>query len=224
MLLHIVSLGLLLVLSGSSFLSSRITPLPIIGELLLPLRAASVTGGVRYSAAFQALTGLTLISTRALEPFQTPAYERQSKRYLQPAKQAFYRYILQPGSPVYTTNFVDLEAGCSFTGIAGQVFDEAGTLVSGLLVQVTNTQTGDVVGLDITGPHNSLPAGGYVIQLAEQTLATRGLFQVQIVDFRALPLSEPVIIDTYPDCDSNLALVNFFDPPGPVFLPLIVRP
>jgi hypothetical protein len=229
MLLRMVSLGLLLVLSGSSFLSSRITRIPVIGELLPPLRAVSGTGGVRISAAFEPLAGLPHIPTRAHNPFQTPVSEWQSNRYLQPAPVlAFYRYYLQPGTPVYGDNFGRLGESCSFPAVAGLVFDEAGTIVSGLLVQVTNTLTGDVVGLDITGPHNTLPPGGFVIQLAEQTIETRGLFQVQVVEFDegsgVHPLSEPVLFDTYPDCSRNLAVVNFIDPPGPIFLPLIVRP
>lgn len=46
------------------------------------------------------------------------------------------RYVVQSGSPAYMQDFAHVEQNCSWTGVAGQVFDIAGSPVSDLLVEV----------------------------------------------------------------------------------------
>lgn len=125
-------------------------------------------------------------------------------------------YSVQANSPVYLQNFAHLDKGCSWLGVAGQVFDRSGKPVSNLVVSVEGfigNQTVD--GLGLTGLNSPYGPGGYEIVLADQAVdTTRSLF-VTLYDLSGNALSLPVIINTYADCSKNLVIVNFKQNPAP---------
>jgi hypothetical protein len=119
-------------------------------------------------------------------------------------------YALQPGSPLYLTNFVHPAAGCSWTGVAGQVFDADGNPVTDLLVIAGQggPESGNQWAAQ-TGLATDYGPGGYEIQIADHPADTTQSFWVQIVGQAGQALSERVTFDTFEDCARNLVLVNF---------------
>jgi hypothetical protein len=119
-------------------------------------------------------------------------------------------YTLQPGSPLYLTNFVHPAAECAWTGVAGQVFDASGNPVKNLIVI---SGQGDLSSSNQwaaqTGLATDYGPGGYEIQIMDHVEDSTQAFWVQIVGQAGQPLSEQVYFDTFEDCARNLILVNF---------------
>jgi hypothetical protein len=134
-------------------------------------------------------------STATTEETQTPLDET-----LSPTEQP--EFILQPGSPFYLPNFNHPEAGCSWLGIAGQVFDLDGTEIQGLVIR-----SGEFTA--VTGDAIAYGPGGFEIQIGEAPVGSNGVFDLQVFDKSGQSLSERIFITTYEDCDQNLILVNF---------------
>ncbi|HWQ83596.1 MAG TPA: hypothetical protein VN363_03465 [Anaerolineales bacterium] len=119
-------------------------------------------------------------------------------------------YAVQPGTPAQVTNFLAPEAGCSYLGIAGQIFDERGQPVTGLIIEISGSLDGeDVLQLALSGGTTRLGPGGFVIQLADRAIASQGTLSIQIFDLGGLALSDQVFFDTSAECDSNQILLNF---------------
>jgi hypothetical protein len=121
-------------------------------------------------------------------------------------------YVLQPGSPSFLTNFTHPEAGCTWFGIGGQVFDAQNEPVTSLVVMVEGTLYGEPVRfLSLTGVAPIYGPGGYEIVLGNQPVRTRDKLRIQIFDIAGEPLSEPITFDTFARCERNLILMNFVD-------------
>jgi hypothetical protein len=78
-------------------------------------------------------------------------------------------------------------------------------VVKGSLGQTSIDMTG-VTGIpeaDIYGP------GGYEIVLADAPAQTAESLSIQVFDLQGTALSEPVVFNTYDDCDRNLIVINF---------------
>ena len=121
-------------------------------------------------------------------------------------------YTLQVEAPVYIKNFVHIDAGCDWLGVAGQVFDANGDPVLNLVLVAAGTLNGKTINLtavtgipeaDVYGP------GGYEIQLAGEALASSQSLNIQVFDLQGNALSEAYVFDTYADCTRNLAIINF---------------
>lgn len=119
-------------------------------------------------------------------------------------------YVVQPGTPTQVTNFLFPDAGCSYLGIAGQVFDINGQPVQGLIVEVSGVLDGnEVLQLVLTGSSTRLGQGGYEIRLAERALASEGTLNIQVLDLAGLALSDAIAFNTSAACDANQILLNF---------------
>lgn len=119
-------------------------------------------------------------------------------------------YLVQPNSPLNTQNFAHPDQGCSWLGVAGQVFDRAGKPVSNLVVVVEgslNNQVVDSVGM--TGLNSAYGPGGYEAVIGNKTFPSEKTMTVTLYDLAGTALSDPVGITTYADCSKNLIIVNF---------------
>jgi hypothetical protein len=124
-----------------------------------------------------------------------------------------YRYSLQMGTPAATANFLQPEAGCSWMGIGGQVFNRNDRPVAGLIVEVGGILDGSpILLLSITGDSTALGPGGYEVKLADGPVASQGTLWLQLHDLMGIPQSEKIYFDTYSgegECDRNLVIINF---------------
>lgn len=123
-----------------------------------------------------------------------------------------FLYIVQPGSPAYLDNFAHLSEGCSWQGVAGQVFDRDGQPVTNLIVKMSGEWNGqEIAGIGVTGMTAGLPygAGGYEIVLGNVPADSNAPLYLQVFNQEQDPLTEPVPVVTYADCKKNLVLLNF---------------
>lgn len=119
-------------------------------------------------------------------------------------------YIVQPGTPAKLENFLQPNAGCNWTGVAGQVFDTNDFPVTGLIVEVGGKLEGsDILRLTLTGGSPTLGSGGFEIPLTDHVVASQQELYIQIFDLEGKALSDQIFFDTYASCMENLVLINF---------------
>ena len=121
-------------------------------------------------------------------------------------------YSVQTSSPVYIANFAHSTSGCSWQGVAGQVFDTSGNPVKSLVIKVTGTYNSVAVSLlGVTGMVSGNPygPGSYEIVLGTTALSSTNLLSIQVLDTSGNALSTALKFSTYSDCSKNLAVINF---------------
>lgn len=119
-------------------------------------------------------------------------------------------FTFQPGSPSWLQNFSRPEAGCDWSGIAGQVFDLDGEPVSPLVIEVEGTiEDQNISLLALTGVAPLYGPAGFEITLANRAVDTQQSLWIQVFDMQGRAISERISFDTYADCSKNLILMNF---------------
>lgn len=124
---------------------------------------------------------------------------------------ADFPYALQ-GEPAAMANTVFHPGDtCDWQGIAGTVVDLQGKPVVGVLVHLVGYHDGRTVDMNtLTGGASAWYGdAGYEFILGFKPVETNATLAVQLVDQAMMPISNRVIINTFPDCDKNLILVNF---------------
>ncbi|MEA3349575.1 MAG: hypothetical protein U9Q82_03020 [Chloroflexota bacterium] len=141
-------------------------------------------------------------------------------------------FEVQQGTPITMSNWAHPEAGCNWLGVAGQVFDIEGSPAASFIVEAAGRLEGNqIVGLALTGLDSVYGPAGYEIQLADHVIASQDEVWIQLKDYAGEPLSWPILIDTFDDCEKNVIVLNFVEsesPPPPIeeydlFLPLVFR-
>lgn len=172
----------------------------------VPTSTPAPTRTVAPTRTFTATPEPTDPPTATSPPTKTPT------RTPEPTPTAVvYPYKLQVGSPSYTENFAHPEDGCSWLGVAGQVFNEQGSVVKQLVVRAKGTIQGKplIDELAVTGSHTEYGPGGYELELSKTAVDTTGEVILQLFDLDGKALSEPLELRTYASCEHNLSLVNF---------------
>lgn len=141
--------------------------------------------------------GTPVVAEDPVEPTATPFVGYYSFR-MQNEPNAINGAIFKP------------DLGCSWLGVAGQVFDLQGRPVKGIRVWLRGTLNGeniDYLGLTL----DSSPYGpsGFEFTLADTPVASSGKLYLQLLDQAGIPISDKVYFDTYADCEKNLILINF---------------
>jgi hypothetical protein len=122
---------------------------------------------------------------------------------------AEYPYKLQTGAPAALQNFLNSD-GCNYLGVGGQVFKLNGQAVTGLVVEITGTLSGNnVLFLGLTGNSQNLGPGGYEIKIGNQPVDSRGTLKIQLFDLNGTPQTPLIPLNTVADCNKNFILVNF---------------
>jgi hypothetical protein len=101
-------------------------------------------------------------------------------------------------------------ASCNWLGIGGVVTDKSGTPLFGVSLKLTGSldfNTYDQTTLSGAAPQYG--DGGYEFYLGGTLSASQGRLFIQIVDDSGQPISDPISITTYSDCQHNLILVDF---------------
>ena len=139
--------------------------------------------------------------------------ERKYKFYLpmvgKPPEQALK---LQPGTPVYLPNFIDISSGCNWTGVGGQIFDKDKNPISGLVVEVTGIVDGnEIMLLALTNTAEIIGPGGFEIPIADHLINEPNNLYIQIMNLNGEFLSRRIQFNVIPACDKNLILINFVE-------------
>ena len=123
-----------------------------------------------------------------------------------------FSFVLQQGSPsaIDGASFHP-DAGCNWSGIAGQATSLNGESVKGLFVQLGGSMPDveSVNKLAMTGWAPQYGEGGFEFTLADKLFASNGTLWIQLLDQQNLPLSDRVYFDTYDDCQKNLIIIYF---------------
>ena len=123
-------------------------------------------------------------------------------------------FLAQVGTPIKLQNFLQPEAGCNWSGIAGQAFDRQGNPVIGSVVHVWGILDGEeVIRYVMTGSSNRVGPGGFEITLADHQISTPGKLSLQLLDLAGVKLSPEISLDIANDCEHNLVLVNLIEIP-----------
>ncbi len=122
--------------------------------------------------------------------------------------------VLQDNNPYYIPAVsMNNSYGCTWMGVAGQVFAINNAPVQGLIIEVGGTLNGERIGnptiLQATGLATAYGPGGYEVKLADEAIASSGSLWIRVLDQAGLPLSEKINFFTFSDCDKNLILINF---------------
>jgi hypothetical protein len=109
-------------------------------------------------------------------------------------------------------NFVHTTEGCSWAGVAGQVFSSSGTPISNYIIKINGTYNGSTFSkLGITGMVTGDPygPGGYEIILGTKAVDSTGLLKIQVFDTNGIAVSDALTFNTYASCTKNLVIINF---------------
>lgn len=208
----------------------------IVGLMLLLLAACSLPAPDEVLTSPSPDTGaevsptVTSFDDIISEPTQTPVYsEMEDIQPTLPQESAestptivatnepvrTFRYTLQAGTPIGTSNIIKPEAGCNWMGVGGQVFSRNETPVIGLVVEVAGTlDDSPVLALTMTGESSVLGPGGYEIKLSDELVASESTLWLQLHDLHGNPQSDKMFFDTYSGedaCDKNLIIINFIE-------------
>jgi hypothetical protein len=130
--------------------------------------------------------------------------------YYFPATWGDYDAFVQDGSPVYIPNFNHADAGCNWSGVAGQVFEIDHDPLNGYTIVITGRINGNNVSLSsVTGSSQAYGIGGYEIQLNNATFASSGALTAYLYDANLKQVAKPISLTTYQDCQANLLLLNY---------------
>jgi hypothetical protein len=127
-----------------------------------------------------------------------------------PEDTSLYTFDLQAKPESISATLFKQDRTCTWSGIAGQVFDLQGRPVTGITVQVSGPMYGkDIKYLSITGSSPWYGVGGYEIFLTDKPLDTEGQYEIRLVDQNGRGLSPRFMFNTSSDCAKNLVIVNF---------------
>lgn len=119
-------------------------------------------------------------------------------------------FIPQANNPLYAQNFAHPELGCSWMGIAGQVFDRTGKPLVNVVLVVEGVLNSTLVnGVGLTGANSAYGPGGYEIQLASSLINSTGSLKITLYNLSGVALSDAIPFNTYADCGKALVVMNF---------------
>ncbi len=123
-----------------------------------------------------------------------------------------YAFVAQQGSPAAIDGAqFHPDAGCNWSGVAGQATSLNGESVKGLFVQLGGNLPGvnRLDNITMTGLAPQYGQGGFEITLSDQLITSSGILWIQLLDQQNLPLSDRIYFDTYDDCTKNLIIIYF---------------
>ena len=106
-------------------------------------------------------------------------------------------FLAQEGTPAAIPNFIDLVAGCNWSGIGGQIFDLAGSPKNGVLVKISGTLEGrQVLKYVYTGSSQYFGPGGFDLKLVDHPVSSQTL-TLQVLDAAGVRRSAAFPLTTY---------------------------
>jgi hypothetical protein len=121
-----------------------------------------------------------------------------------------YAYELQEGSPGYLPNVFHSDLGCGWFGVAGQIFDEQGQPVSGIIVEIEGNLDGQpILHLGISGGAPQYGNGGYEVVLGDQPKTSENELTIVLHDTGGNQLTDRIPFVTSDSCTQNLVIMNF---------------
>lgn len=197
--------------------ATRLTPAPTgtpaeVSVIHATAGSESPTAALPSTSTRQPSLTATFAATQQTEeaPASTPA-EVKSATPEATFTPTPFPYGFQDGSPYYMDNFAHPEEGCEWFGVAGQIFDQKGKVVTDVVVKAGGKLGGEPIldSLSMPGAAKIYGPGGYEIVLSHAPAASQGEVWVQLFDLDGQPVSEKRDLTTHDSCQKNLILLNF---------------
>jgi len=121
-------------------------------------------------------------------------------------------FLIQPGSPVYTTNFVHPADACNWQGVAGQVLAKDGSPLTNYILKITGTYNGvavNQIGLSGLVANEPYGPGSFEFVLGATAVDSANMLTIQLFSPQAVEVMGPVSISTFASCSQNLQIINF---------------
>lgn len=135
-----------------------------------------------------------------------------------------YQYLTQEGTPLFLPNFIEPEAGCNWTGVAGQVFDLMGEPEPGLFVKIYGVLDGHWMEIyTLSGAAMQVGPGGFEVTVADHLVTGEVDLYIQLFGISGEPVSPELRLPIQAACDQNLTLVNLMrvDITNEIFFPML---
>ncbi len=162
----------------------------------------TVTAPTSDPAATATAQIVTLVATQTASPTNVPA--------LPTVVPANLKFTVQDGSPVYIPNFAHVADACNWMGVAGQVFNKAGSPMPNVVVVAEGYFDGKPLELiTLTSLASAYGPGGFELPLALKTIASKNAVYLSVYDLNGVLLSNPLPLETFTACEKNLIVVNF---------------
>lgn len=102
------------------------------------------------------------------------------------------------------------DLACNWAGIGGTVVDANNSPVIGIVVVLRGTLNGSTMEQQtVSGINKEYGPSGFEFVLGNAPVASNKTLFVQLVDQQNIPLSDPVQITTFTECNKNLVMVRF---------------
>jgi hypothetical protein len=163
-------------------------------------------------ATEELVTENTATEDPAIENLATPIISNQDETYKYTLPVIFRGFYFGPqvNTPVYLPNFTHADSGCSWLGVAGQVFGENDIPINGMTVSLSGMINGRTISLNgVTGEAQAYGQGGYEIKIANAPFSSSGSLIMILIDGNQTIVANPVPLVTFEDCSKNLILVNY---------------
>lgn len=121
-------------------------------------------------------------------------------------------FRVQSGSPVYTINFAHPEAGCNWTGVAGQVLSADGAPLTNYILKVSGIYNGaaiNQIGLSGLVANEPYGPGSFEFVLGTKPLDSVKKLTIQLFSPSGVEMIGPVSFNTSVQCSKNLMIINF---------------
>jgi hypothetical protein len=122
-----------------------------------------------------------------------------------------YPYVLQSEPYAVQANTFVENRGCSWMGVAGQVFDLQNRPTTGVNIQLGGLLSNRPFPMiaTITGSAPDYGLGGFEFKISDKPLPSSGTLWIRLVDQAGTPISARTHFDTPGTCETNLVLINF---------------
>jgi len=201
--------AIFLVINGNPY--SPLNPFP---PLALPavIKLPTATSQPTAQATKTATPTTVSVATDAalILATSTPAWQTTPTLPAGSANDIVYDFSLREPAQGLQASQYDPNRGCTWTGVAGQVFDLQGTPVRGIRIVLQGVLDGQQIeSISMSGTALIYGPAGFELYLGDKTTASTGQLTVQLVDQAGLPLSAKIPFDTYDECEKNLIWLDF---------------
>lgn len=188
--------------------TAKPTDPPLPTETKIPPSPTPEPAATKIPPTHTAEPSPTSAPSATLKPSPTPTHTPEPTFTPTP-----FPYGFQEGNPTYMTNFAHPEDGCDWLGIAGQIFDRNGEVVTDVVVKAGGELNGESIlnTLSMPGAAKAYGPGAYELVLSTTPVYSEEAVWIQLYDLHANPLSEKSYLTTYAACDKNLILLNFVE-------------
>jgi hypothetical protein len=212
LLVALIGIVFLIVFSDPSTALNPFPPPTQIPPIVLPTATATPRSlPPTWTATIDMSTATLTPTIQTSEPGEAVTIEVNATGTLEATVAGGYPFQLQGEPTGMASTIFKPDSGCSWLGVAGNVYDLQGRPVQGLVVRLGGAYQGKYIKeqFTLTGLARSYGESGFEFTIANVPEESYHTLWIQLYDQADIPFSEKIYFDTYADCNRNLILINF---------------